>query len=217
MKLLDQQAALDLWKRDSLTTAFRSLRKTERKQWSIKCAQDLSNELRTSAVSKWFKLIKPKRALKHASQAKHRLPGVRDSNGQWVTKGNQMSLTWQRHFGDIENSVEGYGNDIVAQSKPSGVAGTIDDLLGMPTLFDLERSIRGLNARKAPGPDQLGAEVWKADPPVMAKRCFALFLKSGLRQQWVAEFSRRFDSALQKGQRRTIGQLQSYLAGTSPG
>lgn len=49
--------------------------------------------------------------------------------------------------------------------------------------------MRGANPRKAAGPDQIGAEVWRANVPGLAKRCFALFLKSGLRHQWVAEFA----------------------------
>ena len=189
VRLADQQAAMDLWKREHLNKKFRILRKEERKKWSVQCADQLRNDLQTSKVGQWFKLIKPKRALKHASQAKHRLPGLKDEHGQWVTKGRNVSLMWQRHFGDIENADEGQAQDILHRSKPRLSKSTVDDLLGTPTLFDLERAMRNMNAKKAGGPDQIGAEIWQASVPEMAKRCYALFLKSGLRHQWVAEFA----------------------------
>ena len=189
VRLADQQAAIDLWKKELLNKKFRQIRNQERKQWSIQCADQLRCDLQSSSVGQWFKLIKPKRALKHTSQARHRLPGMKDEKGQWVTKGPQVSLMWQRHFGAIENADEGQACDILLQSKPRPSKCTVDDLVGTPSLFDLERAIRNMNAKKAAGPDQIGAEIWQANVPKMAKRCYALFLKSGLRHQWVAEFS----------------------------
>lgn len=189
VRLLDFQAALDLWKRDSLSRQFRQLRQAERKQWSIQCTTQLSHDLQVHEIGQWFKLIKPKRALKHSTQNKRKMPGLRDDRGGWITKAASVSLMWQRHFGAIENADEGTAEDIVRRSQPCGNSSSIDDLLGIPTLFDLERAMRNMNTKKAAGPDQLGAEVWQADVPQMAKRCYALFLKSGLRQQWVAEFA----------------------------
>ena len=188
-RLIDQQAALDLWKRDCLTRQFRKLRQDERKQWSIRCTAQLSHDLQVNAVGQWFKLIKPKRALKHSSQTRCKLPGLRDENGRWITKAANVSLMWQRHFGAIENADEGQADDILSQSQPQPHLNSIDELIGIPSLFDLEKAMRTMNAKKAAGPDQLGAEVWQANVPKMAKKCYALFLKSGLRQQWVAEFA----------------------------
>ena len=151
VRLLDFQAALDLWKRDSLSRQFRQLRQTERKQWSIQCTTKLSHDLQVHEIGQWFKLIKPKRALKHSTQNKRKMPGLRDDHGGWITKAANVSLMWQRHFGAIENADEGTAEDIVRQSQPCGKLSSIDDLLGIPTLFDLERAMRNMVAEFAGG------------------------------------------------------------------
>lgn len=187
--LADQVYAHDLRQFESLSQRFLSVRKLERKAWYSQCAQQLQDGLSRSALSQWFKLLRPKRAIRHKTHPTSRMPGVRTDDGQWLTRGRMLSVMWQRHFGQIENAEEGCPQDILRRSRPSNAEITIDMLLAQPTLFDLERSMRGANPRKAAGPDQIGAEVWRANVPGIAKRCFALFLKSGLRHQWVAEFA----------------------------
>ena len=187
--LADQVYAHDLHQFDSLSQRFLSVRKLERKAWYSQCAQHLQDGLSRSALSQWFKLLRPKRAIRHKTQPASRMPGVRTDDGEWLTRGRALSVMWQRHFGKIENAEDGCPQDILRRSTPSTSEITVDMLLAQPTLFDLERSMRGANPRKAAGPDQIGAEVWRANIRGNAKRCFALFLKSGLRHQWVAEFA----------------------------
>ena len=187
--MADQVYAMELDKYDTQTRRFLEVRKKERKDWLAQSAHNLQDGLSRSSFSQWYKLLRPKRAIKQKTNSSRRLPGVRSMDGQWMTAGLGVSLMWQRHFGRIENAVEGTPVDILTRSVPTCHQPTVDTLLAHPTLFDLERAIRGSNPRKAAGPDQIGAEVWRANSPGIGQRCFALFLKSGLRGQWVAEFS----------------------------
>ena len=52
---------------------------------------------------------------------------------------------------------------------------------------------------KAPGPDAIGAEIWKCDIPVMARKCFPLVLKTAVRGQWPVEFAGGWQIPLFKG------------------
>ena len=179
--LSDQVHALELMQYQCLTSRFHDLRKTDRKTWAAQCATSLQDGLSRSSFSQWFKLLKPKRAIHQKSRPHARLPGIRAADGSWMPAGTNVSLMWQRHFGRIENAEE--------RSVPDVEPPSVDMLLATPTLYDLEKSIRLSQSGKAPGPDQIGSEIWKADAPGIARRCFPLFLKSGLRRQWVAEFA----------------------------
>ena len=186
--LADQVYALDLLQYQQLSCRFHAIRKQERKQWILHGAQQLQSGLSQGSFSQWCKLLKPKRAIQQKSRPHGRLPGVRNVDGTWMSFGQNVSLMWQRHFGKIENAEDGTPEDILSRSTPTSIA-SVDRLLEMPTIYDVERAIRLSNPYKAPGPDQIGAEIWRSDVPGLAKRCYALFLKSGLRSQWVAEFA----------------------------
>ena len=186
--LADQVYALDLLQYQQLSRRFHVIRKQERKQWVIHGAQQLQEDLSHGSFSQWCKLLKPKRAIQQKSRPHGRLPGVRNADGTWMSFGHNVSLMWQRHFGKIENADDCTPTDILSRSTPTSIA-SVDRLLEMPTLYDVERAMRLSNPYKAPGPDQIGAEIWRSDVPGLAKRCYALFLKSGLRSQWVAEFA----------------------------
>ena len=187
--LADQVHALELAQYQQLTKRFHDLRKADRKSWAAQCATTLQDGLSRSSFSQWFTMLKPKRAIHQKSRPHARLPGVRAADGSWMPAGTNVSLMWQRHFGQIENAEEGDPQTILQRSVPDLQPPTVDMLLATPTLYDLEKSIRLSQLGKAPGPDQIGSEVSKADASGMAKRCFPLFLKSGLRRQWVAEFA----------------------------
>lgn len=186
--LADQVCAFDLLQYQQLSRRFHAIRKQERKLWITQGAQQLREGLSQGSFSQWCKLLKPKRAIQQKSRPHGRLPGVRNTDGSWMSYGQNVSLMWQRHFGNIENADDGTPANILSKSIPSSLA-SIDRLLEMPTIYDVERAMRLSNPYKAPGPDQIGAEIWRSDVPGLAKRCYALFLKSGLRSQWVAEFA----------------------------
>ena len=187
--MADQVYAMELNKYDVTSQKFLTTRRRERQEWMAQCAQNLQDGLSRSSFSQWHKLLRPKRAIKQKTNSRKRVPGLKSPTGEWLTTGLDVSLMWQRHFGKIENAEEGTPAEILARSVPTCHNITVDTLLAHPTLFDLERAIRGSNPWKAAGPDQIGAEVWRANTPGFSRRCFALFLKSGLRGQWVAEFA----------------------------
>lgn len=146
--MADQVYAHDLRQFESLSQRFLDVRRMERKAWYSHCAQQLQDGLSRSALSQWFKLLRPKRAIKHKTQPASRLPGLCTDDGEWLTRGKALSVMWQRHFGKIENAEEGCPRDILDRSQPSHQEITVDMLLAQPTLFDLERSMRGANPRK---------------------------------------------------------------------
>lgn len=187
--LTDAQIALDVWERVTLGDRFKQLRKEERRQWALSCAATFTDNLGRQPVAQWYKLVAPRRAVKHKTQTKARLPGMKDEQGRWITQGHAISMMWQRHFGGIEHACVATADDILEASQPNDGVYTLDMLMHSPTLFDLEQSLRDMDVRKATGPDQLGAELWRHDLPVAAKRSFPMLLKSSLRQQWIAEMA----------------------------
>ena len=187
--LSDMHIAFLLYQRNQLGETFRKLRTQERRRWMLQCADNLTAQLGRNQASQWYKMIKPKRAVKAKTNSSRKMPGVRGPDGAWITCGRQVSLTWQRHFGQIEHAVEADKQDILCKSVPVCTQADADTLLQLPSLLDVEAAIRKANAQKAAGPDQIGGEVWKANPVRMAVKIFPLFLKSCLRQQWVAEFA----------------------------
>lgn len=187
--LVDQQIALNIWKRNQLQKSFKRLKLQERKEWAMKCAETFQGSLCQARVVDWYKMIKPKRAIKGKTIGTSQMPGIKAPDGQWVTSKRQVSVMWQAHFGAIEHARNAQGKDILAMSQPDGVEKTLDTLLATPTIFEMEKAMRQMDVRKAPGPDQLGAEVWKTNVPQMAKKVFPIFLKTSMRCQWVAEMA----------------------------
>ena len=100
----DQAYALDLSQYQMLSTRFVAMRREDRAAWYTQCAANLQDGLSRSSLSQWHKLLRPKRAIKQKTNPKSRIPGIRATDGQWLTRGTPLSLMWQRHFGDIENA-----------------------------------------------------------------------------------------------------------------
>ena len=187
--LVDQQIALNIWKRNQLQKSFKRLKLQERKEWAMKCAETFQGNLCQARVVDWYKMMKPKRAIKGKTIGTSQMPGIKAPDGQWVTSKRQVSVMWQAHFGAIEHARNAQGKDILAMSQPDGIEKTFDTLLATPTIFEIEKAMRQMDVKKAPGPDQLGAEVWKTNVPQMAKKVFPIFLKTSMRCQWVAEMA----------------------------
>ena len=135
-----------------------------------------------------FKLLRPKRAIKHKTQPASRLPGVCTDDGEWLTGGKALSVMWQRHFGKIENAEEGCPGHLgpLPTFSPGDYGGYA---------FSSTNPIRPgtFYARCQPPEGGWTGSNWsrsvEGQHPRQRSRCFALFLKSGLRQQWVATFA----------------------------
>ena len=190
--MADQVYAHDLRQFECLSRRFLDVRKMERKAWYAHCAQHLQDGLsRSVSLSQWFKLLRPKRAIKYKTQPASRLPGVCTDAGEWLTRGKALSIMWQRHLDRLKmlkmDVLRTYWLDPNLPTRRSRwiyALGPTDPV--RPGTFH--------NAWcQPPGRrlDRIKLEQKFGGPtiPGNARRCFALFLKSGLRQQWVAEFA----------------------------
>lgn len=178
------QDALFVHQRNTSDLRFRIRKKHARRQWALTKAAQLQHDLQHGDV---FKVLKPKRAL--AKATKRSLPGLRTQHGQWCQGKKDIALAWERQFGELENAHMVTLSHLLEKSQPRYQSLQLDDLLNIPSVYDLEHAIRGADTSKAPGVDGLGAEIYRSDPALMARHLYPLLLKSALRQQWVVEMS----------------------------
>ena len=166
--LADQVYAHDLRQFESLSQRFLSVRKLERKAWYSQCAHQLQDGLSRSALSQWFKLLRPKRAIRHKTHS--RMPGVRTDDGQWLTRGRMLSVMWQRHFGQIENAEEGCPPFLTGENTTPEAMAQLFTVIGLP-------------------PDALGAFVEAIEqgvtiPPVDSSGHLTATVTAMLRPTW---------------------------------
>ena len=124
---------------------------------------------------------------KAAGKLRKPLPGYKDQDGGWQTSREQIAGAWQRQFANTENADPTTMTHLRSLSQPCSVRRDINYLKQIPTLYDLERSIRGMSDAKSPGVDGIGAELLQMNLVANAQRLYALLLKTAIRGQTAAE------------------------------
>ena len=113
------------------------------------------------------------------------LPGVKDPAGHLITNLHAIHERWESHFAALE---EGRPvSPVQLQAFFAGQKGL--HMLStpnfsacvLPTLQEVEHSLRQFRSNKAPGPDGLIAELYQVDIPTTARLLFPLVLKVALR------------------------------------
>ena len=182
------QEAVILEARRGVDRQFRKTKRQDWKHWVQEKLHDTVSKLHHAKASDIYKIIQPKQMIdkKKGKRNKH-LPGLQDSEGKWNTSKIDVAVAWQKQFAAIENAEQVDFQHLLERSVPTCEAIAIDQLLKIPTIYDLERAVRAMSDRKATGVDNIGAEVWQMQVVQTVTRVFPLFLKSALRKQAVVE------------------------------
>eukprot|EP00435_Cladocopium_sp_Y103_P017695 s325_g4.t1 len=186
--------------RRKLDQNFRTNKKRAWKQWvESKLSHNVAT-LNHSKAANLYQVLQPKKAIAKAKGHFLRpLPGLQDGEGQWHSDRRGVAMAWQAQFSQVENAEIVQFTDLMKKSVPNSAPRTVQDLLSVPTVFDLEKAIRTMQDRKSPGVDSLGAELYQINPASMAVRLYPLFLKTALRCQGVTEMAGGWLLALFKG------------------
>ena len=166
------QDALFVHQRNQCDQRFRALKKKAWRNWAIENANKLKKELIHGDV---FRVLKPKRAL--AKAPRRALPGLRNNKGEWCKGKQDIALAWECQFGALENAQATSIENLLDKSCPRYQSLTVEDLLKIPTVYDLEQAMRCADVAKAPGVDGLGAEIFRQDPAAMARQLYPLLLR----------------------------------------
>ena len=206
------QEAVLLEARRTVDSQFRSAKRREWKQWVKDRLQDTVSKLQHAKASDIYKILQPKKMVDKKKGKKGKpLPGLQDAEGVWRTSRQDVALAWQKQFADIENAKHVDFCRLMENSFQTCGEISVDQLMQIPTLYDLEAAIRAMNDRKAPGVDGIGAEVWQMQVATSAARLFPLFLKSAVRRQAVVEHTGGWILPLFKG-KGSPSKMSGYRA-----
>ena len=190
LALLRQQAAVVLEARCNIDVRFRARKKKDWKEWVQDQLNMKLNNANHAPNDALFKILQPKKMIaKHAGKLTKPLPGYKGLDGEWKFARYDIAAAWQQQFADIENAHCVEFSELLAKSEPECVQIHVEQLNEIPTLLDVEKALRKLDAAKAPGLDGLGAELFQGNLSMTARRIFPLVLKMGLRCQGVPELT----------------------------
>ena len=194
------QEAVVLEARRNVDAKFRRLKKNDWKQWITNSLARCVDDMKEANSADIWKILKPKKMVdRKQGKQKRPLPGLQDDQGQWKTSRTEIAMAWTKQFADIEHAKDTDLQTLLDNSKPQCTSITSAQVLQIPSLLDVERAMRTLNAKKATGVDNLGAEVWQMQVAQTAMRVFPLFLKSAVRKQAVVEHAGGWILPLFKG------------------
>ena len=186
--LFNLQEAVTLEARRHADMHFRQLKRQAWKEWVHQRLEACVQRLQHAKASEVHQILKPKKMVdqKRGRNRKH-LPGLQDGDGVWRTSRTEVAISWNAQFSAIEHAQTVQIRQLLEASEANSTSITEEQILQIPTLYELESAIRNMNANKATGVDGLGAELWKMNTAQTAMRIFALFLKCSVRRQAVIE------------------------------
>ena len=197
--VLNMQEAVTFEQKLRVEAKYRTGKKHDWKDWVRTQLDRKIEDLDRQGANALFQILQPKKmiARNKGTQTKP-LPGLRNESGEWCFTRGEVAVAWQKQFSRIERAarvdLDHFQPDVNAHKRLSQV-----DLHDIPTLYDLEWAFRAMDARKAPGLDSLGAELYQAEPVHNSMRMYSLFVKSALRQEWPSELSGGWLLSLYKG------------------
>ena len=185
-----QSLALTLHMRQQVDHNFRKQKKKEWKDWVAQQANQLVDQMKHAKGSDLFRILKPKQMVaKNKGQMVKHIPGMKDGSGQWQVGQKHIVLAWQQQFSAVENATETRMQEMMDKSIPSTEALTLEELMQVPSIHELEDALRAMKDSKASGLDALGAELFQVDVTSAAQRIYPILLKAATRAQTVPDFS----------------------------
>ena len=182
------QVALTLKMRQDVDAKFRKCKRIDWKEWVKETLDTQVDQLKETGAN-LYHVLKPKKAIeRHTGAHRRQLPGIQTDEGTWIVGEEKITAAWQCRFSEIENAVAADMTDMLSQASGSFEPISAPSLRQIPTVYDMERSIRMMSHQKAPGVDNLGAELFKGNASESAQRVYPLFLKATVRRQNIPEF-----------------------------
>ena len=191
LHLLRCQEAITYEARMKADRDFKAIKRRDWRKWIQKQVNEKVTAAQGVKSSELFKILRPKQMIaRSAGKLIRHLPGLIGQDGQFKRDRDEVAVEWQAQFGGIENTEEVSVAELLNRScQQCFEQRTGNDLLQVPTLYQLEGAIRALQAEKAPGLDDIGAELLQADPSKAAQKLFPLLLKAAVRGQGVMEWA----------------------------
>lgn len=194
------QEALLLHMRMKVDRKFRSIKKSDWRNWVAQQLEEKIQKMRHAKASEIYQILKPKKMIAQRKGLNRRpLPGLKDQEGNWCSSRQQVAIAWDKQFSKIEHAEEIDFAELMQRSTAQSGAVEPEQLHGIPSLLDLERCIMELNDSKAPGLDGIGAEIWQCDTALTARKLFPIVLKAAIRKQHVVEWTGGWILPLYKG------------------
>lgn len=118
---------------------------------------------------------------RHKSGKGRPLPLLKDEDGNAVTSFQAQQRVWLRQFAATEGGLP-IARQALSQFSPAalGLPGQVLDIAAIPTCEQLASKVRKMKRGKAPGPDGLPAEIYKAGALPMLHHVLALTTKTAL-------------------------------------
>lgn len=141
----------------------------------------VANDAASAHPAEIFAALRPVlQPTKRSSAVGTTLPELRDEEGELIQSQADINSRWVRHFAQLEagrlEELDHYVPQQLArqqaQCKP-----TFFEVGDLPDRLALERAIRRMKFRKAPGPDQLQTELLKPCPGHAARALYPILLK----------------------------------------
>ena len=176
--LVDQTYAVAQEQLDTLQNKFAQRKKEKKNAFFNKVVFDFAHAHHTHDPRKLFQALKPLRpqSIKHRIKIPRPLPGVSDMSQQPLDSAAKVANRWEEHWGALELAHPVRPGDLHPECRTA----TPKALAQCPSLMQLGGSFRTLKMRKAPGPDGLGAEIFRACPTTSAKKVWPLLFKEFL-------------------------------------
>eukprot|EP00434_Breviolum_minutum_P030641 symbB.v1.2.027095.t1/scaffold2753.1/size71542/7 len=177
-------------------------------------AESLLDPLHASPGKSAVRLLRPLRLGKrHRTMGLKALPIVKDEAGEVVSSKEEAQARWRRHFGSMEGGQLTTPDDLwhlhqrLHAAKPH-----VDlDISDIPTLLELEATLRRAPIGKACGLDGIPGELLHSSSPYLARMLWPLLLKVTSRIQEPLQWKGGKLVALYKGKHSPM-ECASYRA-----
>ena len=97
---------------------------------------------------------------------------IKDKNNNTLTTEGEQYLRWKEHFQEVLNWKDP-GELAIIPEAPTDLGIDTD----RPAKLEIQKAIKSLKNKKAPGIDQLNAELFKIDPVLVADTLHLVFHK----------------------------------------
>ena len=151
--------AMDVHRLSCMGDVLRAACKTDRATYVSRLADELRDAPAVEVSSVVKQLVKPKRFRRSGPQ---QLPRLKKADGQLCNTPAEVKVRWRQYFSEIEAGVQQDPSALVAEClRQQQARGPAIHVPGdqLPTLQELEEAFRGVQGRKASGPDRVPPDV----------------------------------------------------------
>ena len=176
-KLLSLAMARQARELKSVSCQFRKQLRLDRKSFIIGVAEDARNSKPNEVFAALKPVLKPS---KKQTTFPRPLPVLQDEDGVTLESIEEVNARWIRHFAQLEAGKEVDVADFVCRmlQRQQDTCKPAEYLLeDLPSRLELEKAIRKMRYRKAPGPDRLPNELLKVSPGDAATVLYPILLK----------------------------------------